>query len=1398
VVVTETYDGSFTFVSASPAPTTGNNIWNVASLAPGAEAVFAITGTVSPGATNGQTLTNTVTAEARAVPMARVVAEEVLEATAPLVTATETTTVSTAGPAPAALTVTKTDSVDPVFPGDPLSYTIRIENTGGTTATGIVLTETYASLFTFGSSTPAATTGNNIWNLDDIAPGGEAVITVNGTVNPGAVNGNVLTNSVQATSTNASTVDAAEDTTVDTATAPATTLVVTKTDTVDPVAPGGNLGYTVTVQNTGANTAFNVTLTETYDALFVFGTANPTASVGNNVWSLGNIASGSQVVVNISGTANASATNGATLTNAVSADGDNTSPANANETTTVTVTDPPVLQISKTDTWSFGTTFFSDPVAPSGPIGYQITVQNMGGSTAQGVMVTETYDSDFTFASGVPGPTSGNNVFSLPDLAPGATATIEIIGTVSGSASNGDTLVNNVSATAANAATVQTSENTAVGTAPGPHLTITKSFDVGSAGAQCPDGFGGTVKCVIPGLSISSATAFGFYDITVTNAGGGTATGVTVTETYDANFTPTAADPTASSGNNVWNLGALAAGASATIKIGGTVSEVAPVGGTLFNQVSADVSGGGQLVTATESQTIQAAAAPDFTLNVAKSVSPGGTVAPSATLTYTVTVTVVYSPEEELVGVEGDAASAENVVVTETYPPDFVFLSAVPPPSTGNNVWNLGSLGAGTQTITISGTVSPGAAAGATLNNQVRVTATNAPFDDASASNTVSGAPAPAPVLEIVKSDDVDPRQPGDALVYRVDVRNVGNTTATNVKVTEVYDSFTPTSATLTLNAGPVLIMAGPGNVFTIGSLAAGADGTLFITGTVDGGATGSITNNVSAVADNHGMVATTETTTIGAAPPTAPVLEVTKTDTPDPVQPGAALSYQVIVKNTGTATATGIVVTETYPTEFAFGSATPAPTTGDNVWTLADLAPGDQTVIDIVGTVSNMATNGATLTNGVGVASTNATDVSTSENTTVSTATTQLQITKADSVDPIAPGATQIYSVRVENTGTQTATNVVVTETYPALFTPASATLDGAPIMAGPGNTFALGSIAPGAANAKTLLITGTVDAAAPDAGVLTNSATAAADNAADATTTETTTVTAPVLTVTKSDSADPVMPGDALTYTVTVTNTGTGAAANVVLTETYPAEFTFGSATPAPTTGDNVFALGALAGGASTVVTINGTVDGSTPDATVLSNAVTASADNTPDATTTETTTVDRPTTETTIPTATGTGSVTVTLTGGGSTCAIGTVTTVTDAALPEDPPTGVLFPHGLVKTSYAACDLGSTITVKLTFPATPPLPPGTEFWKFGPRPGIPAAWYVLPATIVGNMVTFQLTDGGLGDDDLTTNGTIVDPGGPGTIPSVPVMPWWVLALLTLALMWSARLVLRRQGSM
>ncbi len=47
--------------------------------------------------------------------------------------------------------------------------------------------------------------------------------------------------------------------------------------------------------------------------------------------------------------------------------------------------------------------------------------------------------------------------------------------------------------------------------------------------------------------------------------------------------------------------------------------------------------------------------------------------------------------------------------------------------------------------------------------------------------------------------------------------------------------------------------------------------------------------------------------------------------------------------------------------------------------------------------------------------------------------------------------------------------------------------------------------------------------------------------------------------LSITKTDSADPVLPGDLLTYTVTVANAGPDTAENVVVTDTPPAGVTF-----------------------------------------------------------------------------------------------------------------------------------------------------------------------------------------------------------------------------------------------
>jgi hypothetical protein len=142
-----------------------------------------------------------------------------------------------------------------------------------------------------------------------------------------------------------------------------------------------------------------------------------------------------------------------------------------------------------------------------------------------------------------------------------------------------------------------------------------------------------------------------------------------------------------------------------------------------------------------------------------------------------------------------------------------------------------------------------------------------------------------------------------------------------------------------------------------------------------------------------------------------------------------------------------------------------------------------------------------------------------------------------------------------------------------------------------------------------------------------------------------------------------------------------------------------------------------------------------------------------------------------------------------------ALGSLPGAAQATKPGDFPDG-LFSFDVTGLSYPP---GQTVTVTIV------LPPGsapTQYWKYHVSEG---GWIQIPMTIVGppNVIRITLVDGGLGDDDQTVNGVIVDQGGPITGPvgweTHPVskmrvlLPW--IALLAAIAAGASLLVIKRR---
>ena len=99
----------------------------------------------------------------------------------------------------------------------------------------------------------------------------------------------------------------------------------------------------------------------------------------------------------------------------------------------------------------------------------------------------------------------------------------------------------------------------------------------------------------------------------------------------------------------------------------------------------------------------------------------------------------------------------------------------------------------------------------------------------------------------------------------------------------------------------------------------------------------------------------------------TALLLNISKTDAPDPVNAGSNITYTINYSNTGNANASGVVITDTIPANTSFVSATGGGTLAAGVvtWNVGALNAGSSGSVQLVVAVASPLANGTIITNG-------------------------------------------------------------------------------------------------------------------------------------------------------------------------------------------------------------------------------------------------------------------------------------------------------------------------------------------------------------------------------------------------------------------------------------------------
>jgi uncharacterized repeat protein (TIGR01451 family) len=447
-------------------------------------------------------------------------------------------------------------------------------------------------------------------------------------------------------------------------------------------------------------------------------------------------------------------------------------------------------------------------------------------------------------------------------------------------------------------------------------------------------------------------------------------------------------------------------------------------------------------------------------------------------------------------------------------------------------------------------------------------------------------------------------------LAFTFTVKNNSSADATNVVLDETFtlpSGVTFSSATTNLGA----YSAGQ---WTIPSLTAGTTATITLKFTADHTASGAASVKTAVASADQSLVNTPDDQfTIVRPIGRQSDVSVDLSDAPDPVGPGATLTYTIVVSNAGPSDNSSINLTDFFPVGYSsvlwsasFTGGSGNLTGSGDINETISLSAGGSVTYTVAGTVT--APGNSTLSNTATISSAeDSTSGNNSDTETTFVGGVNLILAKDDGVVSATPGSVIKYTLTYRNGGFVTANGASITDTIPAntVFDLANSTAgwtdasnatlaDGA--AAGAIAKFALGNL-PTSANGSSIILAVRVKATvAAGAGTIDNTASITYDGSAgadlapdDNSASDSDALNAtPDLTLSKTDGGGTYLAGSTVVYTLTYANAGNQDATGVKIVETVPANTTFnaGSSTADWTLiGPNTYQLniGSLAAGAS-----------------------------------------------------------------------------------------------------------------------------------------------------------------------------------------------------------------------